>query len=88
MPDLRRRNCRHCGGHDSKVGAISWSGSCQRCAIERLTENINGIHNQRGIPHQRRRMGYARQLFGPEATEVLARAGYFRDPVDEPAESR
>jgi hypothetical protein len=40
-----------------------------------------------GVPWQRWRMGYARSLFGPEATAALDKAGYFRVPLDDVSET-
>jgi hypothetical protein len=77
MPDRRRANCRHCGRNREECGDISWSGACVECGKAILLDNIDGIHERNGIPWARWKMGYARRLFGPEATAALAQAGYF-----------
>lgn len=62
MPDLRRRNCRCCGKHESEVGPISWQGNCRKCGHILLDENIDGIHERKGYAHKRRLRGIARYV--------------------------
>jgi predicted ATP-dependent serine protease len=87
MSDRTRAHCQNCGAHRDKVGPISWTGKCGACAEAILLENVVGLHTRSGVPWQRWRMGYARSLFGPEATAALDKAGYFRVPLDDVSET-
>ena len=59
MPDFRRATCQRCNGHKSYVGPISWSGLCQECAIDRVTENIVGLATKETGTTRRWRRGLA-----------------------------
>lgn len=48
MPDLRRSNCRRCGGHKSEVGSISWRGKCLSCGLLSEREAIYQLANHDG----------------------------------------
>jgi len=50
VPDYRRKNCRRCGGHESKVGSISWMGNCDRCARLRFEQNLDDLQGRTAGP--------------------------------------
>lgn len=83
MADRRRKHCRWCHRHESEVGPISWAGNCIDCARERLEENMDSIHVGHGLGHERRRYGYARQLYGPRVALALKQAGVFGTVLDD-----
>lgn len=88
MPDRRRKNCQHCGGHTDEVGPISWSGLCPRCGPERMVENIVGISTKSGVAYQRFLIGTVRAAVRePRFVNLLAKAGAFTIPLDDPAPS-
>lgn len=59
MSSDRRRNCRRCGGHESKVGPISWRGKCMNCGLEAEREAIIQLANHDGPVFQHWRVRVA-----------------------------
>lgn len=59
MGDLRRARCKSCRRHKSEAGAISWSGLCDRCAREKVAENVTGLMDHNGPAFKRWRRGMA-----------------------------
>lgn len=79
MPDPTRRTCQACGGHDSQVGPISWSGKCLTCAKTAVFENVEGLMDP-GSPAAatawpRWRVGMIRAAGGIVPERLLERAG-------------
>jgi hypothetical protein len=72
MGDARRAWCKGCGKHRDEVGILSWTGLCTPCAVERVTENVDGLYYMRGEPLQRWRRGLARCVGGVLLDDVQA----------------
>jgi len=62
MGDSRRATCSSCGKHRDEVGELSWNGLCVICWPAILKENVMGIHERRGWPHERRLRGIERYI--------------------------
>lgn len=86
-PDYRR--CRNCNRSAEEAGTLSHTRLCSDCAVLIEYENALQIHAGHGPYHERRRYGYARQLFGPRVALALKQAGLFDgaalDDVSPPA---
>lgn len=70
MPDLRRRNCRRCGEHDSKVGPITWGGYCIDCGIAVERENVMQMVSRSGPNWSKWRRAMAACVGGVLAEDV------------------
>jgi hypothetical protein len=64
VPDLRRKNCNVCHGNVEQVGPISWSGLCERCAVERAASNYLALINHSGPDFNRWRRAIAASVGG------------------------
>jgi hypothetical protein len=83
MPDHRRKRCRECGGHESEVGAISWTGLCIEDAVRLQRENDFSIAAKQGVGYRRWLIGTVRAAVGdPRLVQALDKIGAFPS-VDE-----
>ena len=69
--------CKNCGRSREDVGPLSHTRLCSDCAEVRFVANAIGIRDDTGPEAQRRKYGYARQLFGPRVALALKQAGLF-----------
>ncbi len=78
MPRRDYKTCRNCRRHEREVGAISCSRLCADCASAILLDNIDGIHNKRGVAWARWRVGMAvSAIREPAVLNALIDAGVF-----------
>lgn len=42
------RSCKVCGKNETQVGAISWTGQCIKCALEKVVSNTLSLHRHAG----------------------------------------
>jgi hypothetical protein len=59
MGKRRTAVCRGCGKRRGEVTSLSWEGLCLTCGIQRLEENIWGLHLHEGDALKRWRRGMA-----------------------------
>jgi hypothetical protein len=59
VPRLDYKHCRVCGRDASECGTLSHTRLCAECGVERLTENVLGLHAMQGEPLRRWRRGMA-----------------------------
>jgi len=52
VPRRRPVQCRICGGHESKVGPVSYRGKCRNCALSREKANYHALKDHRGEPFE------------------------------------
>jgi hypothetical protein len=64
MPDRRRTTCRNCNRNRDEVGPISWTGKCERCAVELASENVLSLIDHHGEGFNRWRRGMVASVGG------------------------